>query len=76
MSGLAYSDGALDIIALHNGVDRETMRRIRPIAPNPYMHRWMEALGARLVAGLPTRSAPDRWLVPEEMPEMAQGGAI
>lgn len=42
MSELAYSDGAIAVLAEFNGVTVEAMRRARPNASNSYMHDWME----------------------------------
>lgn len=67
-----YSTAALDVLAELNGVDRDTMARVWPVASNDYMHNWLEALGAAKAAGLPYRAA-DRLLTPAELTPSTQG---
>lgn len=48
---LALSDHALEVLAELNGCTCETMAKIWPVASNPTMHEWLEALGAAKAAG-------------------------
>jgi len=61
------SDAACAIVAEHNGVEPDRMPRAFRYAPNPWMHAWLEELGRRRTAGLPTRHESGRWLVPAEL---------
>ena len=55
------------IIAEHNGVTVQQLPEAARYSSGPYMHAWIEALGLRKAAGLPTRHADDRWLLPAEL---------
>ena len=51
------------IIAEHNGVSVESLPEAFRYSSGPYMHRWIEALGA--VAN--PRHPSGRWLLPREL---------
>ena len=61
------SEEGCAIVAEHNGVEPDRMPRAFRYAPNPWMHAWLEELGRRKAAGLPTRHESGRWLVPSEL---------
>ena len=61
------SEGGKEIVALHNGVGVATMPAEFSYAPNLYMQRWMDALGARLEVGLAVKHDSGRWLQPSEI---------
>lgn len=53
-------------VADHNGITVNQLPRGARFAPNPYMYRWMEALGERIAAGLPHRKG-GRLMLPSEL---------
>lgn len=62
------SEAGLAIIAEHNGVRPDQLPRGARNSSSASMHEWIEALGVRKAAGLPTRTqAGDRWLLPTEI---------
>ena len=61
------SEAGSAIVAEHNGVQLDRMPVAFRYAPNPWMHAWLEDLGRRKAAGLPTRHESGRWLVPGEL---------
>lgn len=73
---IGFSDNAINfplseagqaIIAEHNGVSVEQLPEAFRYSSNAHMHRWMGALGARKLAGLPTRHESGRWLLMGEI---------
>lgn len=61
------SPSGLSIIAEHNGVPPEKLPRGARNSSGPGMHRWIEELGRRKSAGMPTRHSSGRWLSPSEL---------
>ncbi len=61
------SQDAQRIVAEHNGIPVERMPRGFRNAPNTFMLAWLERLGGRLSAGLPTRHGSGRWLLMKEL---------
>ena len=60
------SPNGLAIIAEHNGVRVDQLPRGARNSSSACMRDWMEALGARKAAGLPTRVGK-RWMLPGEL---------
>lgn len=63
------SEGAIEIIAIHNGVDVSKLPQEFKYAPNVWMCCWIELLADKKSRGHVVRDGT-RWLSPEELEKL------
>lgn len=66
----SLSQNGLAIVAEHNGGLISQLPPEAGYAPNRSMYEWIEHLGRRKAAGLPTRHSSGRWLNRAEISEL------
>jgi hypothetical protein len=72
---LRYSDAAIAVLADFNDVHPDQMRHHCPEAGNADTHAWMEALGARFVAGLEVYRVRGQFYTPDELATLERSEA-